>query len=110
VLVPKLRVHFVVVWLASFVGVAAWTRASMGSFDGALMVPLAAVLGPFVGLTASAPYQTGAFKLQLVAGLAVAAALVFVAARYRGSWLATAAGIAGLWLWVACGFVGFGPV
>ena len=109
-LASKPRVHFVLLWLASFAGVAVWARASTGSFGGALMLPIAAALGPFAGLASSAPYATGVFKLQLVAGLAVAAALVLVAARHRGSWLAAAGGVAGMWLWVFCGLVGFGPV
>lgn len=74
-----------------------------------LMVPLAAVLGPIVGFTSTAPYFTATFRALLLAGLSAAAIAMLLGLRHRRRVWGQLLVVVGAGLWITLALVGFGP-
>lgn len=91
------------------VGMLALVALDTGSPSSALMLVLGAVFGPLVGLASTEPYFTLMFKLGLVAGLFVSAALAMLGWRFREQLWGQVVVVAGIVAWAICGLVGFGP-
>lgn len=75
----------------------------------ALMVPLAIVLGPVVGLGSTAPYFTWEFKLGLGFALFCAALLIFSGVRFFDRRFGKPMLLLGGIVWTVAGVLGFGP-
>lgn len=75
----------------------------------AAMVLIGAVVGPVVGLTSDEPYFTAIFKIGLVCGLIVAAAMMWLGWRRRERLWGQGLVVGGAVGWAICGLLGFGP-
>lgn len=95
--------------LAVLVAVAVWCWVSVHSLAPLLLIPLAAVIGPVVGLASTAGYFTWTFKAALAGGLIAAGGVGVVGWRNRARLWGQGLVVVGVMAWVVCGLVGFGP-
>jgi len=95
-------------WLLVLLGPAlALAIATRGS--ALMLLPLAATLGVFHGLTSTAPFAGSGFSVSIALACVGCIALAMLGWRYRAHFAGKLLCSAGLYLWCVVGAVGFGP-